>query len=105
MSDRWYLRTKYWNYYLFKSDEYVKRVNQFWIQKHDEFMAVLNSIDAQSAFLSETAKNNFRRWNILKDSSTDMWKNQNFSSYNEAVSNLKKWLSERIQWIDNQLKN
>ena len=105
LSDRWYLRTKYWNYFLFKSDEYVKRVNQFWIQKHDEFMAVLNSIDAQSAFLSETAKNNFRRWNILKDSSTDMWKNQNFSSYNEAVSNLKKWLSERIQWIDNQLKN
>lgn len=104
LSDGWHLRTKYWNDYLFKSDEYIKSVNQFWNLKRDEFGAVLDSIDAKRAFLSKAAKNNFKRWNVLKNTSIDLWKGKAFSSYDDALSNLKNWLSKRIQWIDSEVK-
>ena len=105
LSDGWHIRTKYWNNYLFKSDEYVERVNQFWNEKRDEFIAVLDSIDNQGAFLSKAAKNNFKRWEVLKDTSSSLWKDKAFSTYDDAVSSLKNWLSKRIQWIDEQLDN
>ena len=101
-SDMWLIRSKYWYNYFFKNEMYVNRIHQYWVQKHDLFTSVLDSIDSKKKSLDKAAKNNFSRWNILQDTTSTLWKNKPYSSYDEAIKDLKDWLSKRIEWIDKQ---
>ena len=102
-SDNWHIR-KYWYSYLFKDNQYEKKVTYFWNQNRNLFLDVLDSIDSCKKNIEKSAKNNFKRWIILKDHSTEWWKNKSFDSYDAAVDDLKNWVSNRIQWIDSQVE-
>lgn len=102
-TDLWHIRSKYWYGYFFKKDSYTKDISQFWMRERDLFVYVLDSLEKKKNFLANAAANNFKRWNILSDTSLNrIWKNKRFNSYDEAVSDLKGWIKNRIAWIDNQ---
>ena len=101
-SELWFIRSKYWYGYFFKNKIYVEKSSQFWKQEHSLFDSVLNYIDVECRFLTNAAKNNYKRWNVLGNTTFGPWKNKKFNSYDEAVAELKEWITKRINWIDYQ---
>jgi hypothetical protein len=96
--DNWFLRT-HWYKYLFRDSVHKELAQKKWIENKHLFESVLDSISAVSVKLNKAAQNNFKRWDILKKSS-DWYKP--YGSYNEAVDDLKMWIKQRMQWIENQ---
>lgn len=93
-----YIRPAYWNSYLFKSRELKNYVDLYYEKEITQFLNILNYIDSLKLALEAPAKNNFKRWNILHNEGK--WISRAVSDYNEAVNNLKTWLSERFVQID-----
>ena len=61
---------------------------------------MIKVIDSLSAVLNQSQRLNFLRWNILN---TVVHLNpQALGSYDEEVKNVKRYISERIPWIDNK---
>ena len=100
----WLLRTSYWNKSLFNNHPFSAYINQFWFSNRSEFEAIIDSIDVWGEFLKKAAKNNFKRWDILR-STRLAWHPKAYSSYEQALDDLKKWIEQRIQWIDDQINN
>ena len=97
---QWHIRPKYWNKYLFKNAEYKNKANLYWNEKRSYFVAVLDSIEACRKKLEKAAMNNFKKWNVLGNTE-NWWRVQKpYGSYDDAVEDLKNWISERINWID-----
>ena len=69
---------------------------------HKLYESVSDSIDSAYAKIKKAAQNNFKKWNVLSDTTSASWKNQAFTSYKESVVYIKNWLSDRIRWIDDQ---
>jgi hypothetical protein len=66
--------------------------------KSKELKDMPGFINRTAAYLQLSQKENFRRWNIL---GVYVWPNQFvLGSYSAEVNQLKKWLSERISWLD-----
>ena len=101
--ENWYVKDACWNAYLFK-DSTLNRANiDYWIENKQKFANTLDVIDSMYNYLEKAAKNNFEKWNILQ--STDLaYFHYRYSSYKEAVDDLKKWIDKRIQWIDSQIE-
>ena len=98
----WWIRSAYWNIYLFKSKFFKEMVTAFWKENSPLFATLLDSIEVQRQFLEKAAQNNFKRWNVLEK--TASWAMPKaYHSYNEAVDSLKTWLEERIEWINSQI--
>ena len=98
----WYTRNTYWHSFLFKDSLLKNHSDVFWTKNHKTFQSTLNSIDSIATLLHDAAHNNFKRWNILT-STTNHWHPKAFSSYDEAIADLKKWIVNRIEWIDFQI--
>ena len=97
----WFIRTD-WYYYLFKDNSFKQKAQEYWTTHHEIFKSILDSIDTVKNYLEPASKNNFKRWNILRN--TEEWLlKKSYSSYDEAVDDLKNWIIERLQWIDSQL--
>jgi len=107
----WHLNTDYWYKYLFQNNTYEFQSYKFWETKRDIIFESLNSIDSLYKFLEKTARNNFKKWPILKDKD---YMNPNrayasyvdgkaYFSYYEAVADLKEWFSDRIIWLDEEV--
>lgn len=98
----WRIRKSYWNHYLFSDSSFLFETNQYWKQNRIYFESTLDSIESYKSFLQKAAKNNFKRWNILKDTK-NWWRPKAYNSYNEATEDLKEWISNRIKWINTQI--
>lgn len=97
----WRTKNTYWNKYLFKDSVFAADVDNEWKKNEKLFKSVFDSIDVYQSILAKPARNHFKRWNILK--STDFaWHNKSFSSYEDAVNDLKSWIQQRIIWIESQ---
>ena len=92
----------YWNAYLFKDSLYRETIRNTWKMNVNLFESVSDSIDGAYAKIKKAAQNNFKKWNVLSDTTLSSWKNQSFTSYKESVVFIKNWLSDRIRWIDGQ---
>lgn len=101
--ENWYVKDACWNAYLFK-DSTLNRANiEYWNENKKIFANTLDVVDSMYNYLERSAKNNFEKWNVLQ--STDLvYYYYEYSSYAEAVDDLKKWITKRIQWIDSQIK-
>lgn len=101
LAKNWFIRTD-WYYYLFKDNSFKQKAQEYWTTHHEIFKSILDSIDTVKNNLETASKNNFKRWNILRN--TEEWLlKKSYSSYDEAVDDLKNWIIERLQWIDSQL--
>lgn len=99
--ENWYMR-KYWYLFLFNDEMYKERSYEFWNLNHTLFIGVLDSIEVNGIKLNKAAKNNFKRWKILEKENQLLRKS--YQSYENAVADLKVWVEQRIQWIENQFK-
>ena len=97
----WHVKHSHWNKTIFRKVNLKKIAYDSYLENRPRFISLLDSIDRTKDILSEAAKNNFKRWDIL--SSTDnKWHQKGYDSYDEAVLDLKQWIAERIKWIDAQ---
>jgi hypothetical protein len=97
------IRNCYWNKYLFRDSLYKKTVDDFWKRNKSLVVDFLDSIETVQEKLRLPAQNNFIRWRILEDT-TAQWHPKFYKKYDDAVDDLKEWLSERIQWIGSEIK-
>ena len=59
---------------------------------------ILNIIDSLAYILEESQQRNFQRWNIL---GTQVWPNYYIGhSYENEISFLKFWITNRLNWLD-----
>lgn len=100
--EQWLIRKYGWNRFLFKNQEYEKRVKEFWTRNRSAFVATLDSIDSMSQKLAKASTNEFKKWPVLEtDDGFPFFRK--FNNYQEAVDSLKYWIEQRIQWIDENL--
>ena len=97
----WYVRGSYWNNYLFKDEIFDGKIKKFWTENRDKFDAVMVMVDSVGTVLKKAAHNNFKRWPVLESVEYD-YHPYGYSSYEDAVSSLKKWIQDRLLWIDEQ---
>jgi len=62
---------------------------------------ILCLIDSLTSLISNAAERNFQKWNIL---GTYIWPNYFiWKTWDEEILYLKRWIAQRINWIDNEL--
>ncbi len=62
---------------------------------------IYSIIDSISNYLGESIDRNFNRWPILGQY---VWPNYYvFDTYEEEINYLKSWISNRLEWMDNQV--
>lgn len=100
----WYLPLVNWSWWMrlfYECPEFEQKVIDRWADlRRDAFdesvmMARINSVANQ---LSESAARNFDRWDILGQRVWPNWYIAN--TYNQEITWMKGWLSDRIEWID-----
>ena len=100
----WYIKSAYWNAFLFKDSTMNNTRISFWNENTKKFLGIINKIDSTKNLLEKSAKNNFKKWDILP--STQGWYLQHsYNSYSDACANLKKWIKQRIEWINSEITN
>lgn len=100
--EKWYIKTGYWHSYIFK-DSIANQVRLvFWKENRSIFAKLIDVADSIRVLLNDVAKNNFKRWNILK-STEYVYHRHSYDSYKDAVEKLKEWIQIRIKWIDEHI--
>lgn len=97
--DGW--QNPFWWKKLLQDQEYTHLVNCTWQEMRlgawhtDSLMA---RIDSLASYLDESQTRNFQRWPIFN---TYVWPN-NFigSNYQEEITYLKTWITDRLNWMD-----
>lgn len=97
-TDGWRTVDAYWNARLFSNSNFSQKIADYWKELRPVFENAQTIVDSLQNVLKLPAENNFKRWNILQKS--DKWISKGYADYEEAVTDLKKWIGERIEWID-----
>jgi hypothetical protein len=108
MPDGWYWplisqRDHLWFGRLFEDADFKQKYIDRWSQlRTDQFATsnILAKVDAMSLQLQEAQERNFKRWRILGQ---HVWPNSYVGkTYTEEVNWMKRWIKQRIAWIDSQ---
>ncbi len=99
LTEKWHVKNGYWNKMVFKDSEMESLRRQYWNSNEDIFYSTLNVVDSMYSFLQKSAGNNFKKWDILQ-SVGPYFHRYAYSSYKEAIDDLKRWINERINWIN-----
>jgi hypothetical protein len=88
---------------LFEDADFKQKYIDRWSQlRTDQFATsnILAKVDAMSLHLQEAQERNFKRWRILGQR---VWPNWYVGkTYAEEVNWMKRWIKQRIVWIDSQ---
>ena len=98
----WFIRQHYWNRYLFNDSTFKQHATDYWINNHRVFYNILDSLESYKKSLQFAAQNNFKKWNILKDTQLT-YHRKSFSTYDETIDDLKNWISQRYNWINDNI--
>lgn len=92
-----------WISHLFQDPAFRAKAYQRWRTVKKAHIDTLDDyIDDTARMLDASQRENFKRWDIL---GTYVWPNNVVTgSYAGEVKYLKKWLNERIKWMDAQMK-
>jgi spore coat protein CotH len=98
----WWVKDGPWFSRLFQDPAFAAKVKTRWqFLKANGIPAMYKSIDDTQAYLTLPAKENFTKWNVL---ATYVWPNPVvLGSYPKEVEQLKKWLTQRVAWLDRNL--
>jgi len=92
-----------WFRRLFEDPDFTQRVVDRWgVLRTNQFAVgkILSRIDELSALLSEAQVRNFKRWHVLgHNTGPNAFVGESFE---EEISFLKKWVRQRIDWIDGE---
>lgn len=101
--ETWRIRECYWNEALFGNESFKVRVQTYWAENSKVFESMVDSLDAYYERYAAAAENNFRRWKILGDTRAS-YHHHGYSTYKEAVEDLKKWMMARSRWINENME-
>ena len=97
-------RIPFWFRNLYQDSEIQRLIASRWQQLRQTSLAlerIIQLIDDWVTKLDAAQKRNFERWPILGNY---VWPNHFIGcTYAEEIEYLKEWLTERIQWMDEQL--
>jgi len=98
----WWIKDGPWFRHLFKDPKFIAKLKTKWNAiKGKELKEIPKTIDRTAAYLDLSQRENFKRWNIL---GIYVWPNQFvLGSYSAEVAQLKRWLNERISWLDSEI--
>lgn len=99
----WYIIDSYWNKYIFQDSLISQTRFSYWNKNKKHFLSILDNSDSVFVLLEKAAKNNFKKWNILKNTNYK-YHRVAYNNYRESVDDLKLWVRQRIEWIDSHLK-
>ncbi|PWJ58615.1 MULTISPECIES: CotH kinase family protein [unclassified Fibrobacter] len=99
----WYVRPSGWNGLIFNNSLVWNRAKDYWKKNLPVFQSINDSLDYYAQILKEPSSNEFKRWPVLENTENWTYK-EAYSSHQEAVDSLKSWISQRIDWINNQIQ-
>lgn len=100
---KWLIRDSYWNEFVFKDPKMSEKRKWFWKNKKNDFQTVIDMVDSIGILLKDAASNNFKKWDVLQ-STKYAYHQHSYSTYKDAVEDLKNWIRERIEWIDENIE-
>lgn len=101
-STGWWVQNAIWFNRLFQDPAFKQKVKTRWKAiKGTQIVQMINDIDSNATYLDLSQKQNFTTWPILN---VYVWPNQFvLGTYPAEVAELKKWLNDRIIWMDGQI--
>jgi hypothetical protein len=101
-SDYW--QNPFWWAKLMKDSEYVKKLKRRWslLRKNElSNQRITSVVDSLTNLISEARIRNYQRWTGVLGAK--IWPNYYVgSTYNEEVTWMKSWISNRLWWLDQQ---
>jgi len=92
-----------WISRLFDDNAFVEKVKTRFIYFQNNQNLIMDKIDAYAIKLNLAQQENDDKWETL---GKFVWPNPViFDTYNEEVTHLKTWYSQRMTWLDGALKN
>lgn len=101
--ESWYLNG--WYNRLFQDPDFAERYQERWWELRRGPFATehfLHIIQEYTDKLGEAKERNFERWPILGDD-VWQWSRDGFDTYEEEISYMKDWITQRLAWIDTQM--
>ncbi len=94
-------KVPFWWEKLILDDKFKGQLYERWNELRKDVLninTIFKYIDSEVVYLDESQKRNFKRWPIL---GKWVWPNAYIGeSYIDEINYLKKWLKERLLWID-----
>ena len=101
-SDNMYIKIGYWHSYIFRDFDAAKSRVYYWRENKERFSSTLDAVDSLYSLLQGAAENNFKKWKILQSTEYEYHRHA-YGSYADAVEDLKAWIKERYDWIDEEM--
>lgn len=91
-----------WMKRLFEDSDFEQRVrDKFTSQYYDKLSEILDKIDCHATYINAAQKVNYDIWETL---GVEVWPNPVwYDTYLEEVDHLKNWVSNRINWLNDNL--
>ncbi len=85
-----------------EDDNFVEKVELRWEELRNGIFStdnIISVIDEKALWLDEAQERNFEKWPIL---GLYIWPNPAPfpKTYAEEISNMKAWITDRLEWID-----
>ena len=101
--DNWVM--SFWWEKLFSDKKFRVKLKERWFQLRQNQLAtprIMGVVDSFNTLLSAAQDRNFKKWNVLN---TYVWPNRKVNgTYPNEVAYLKDWLTQRLAWLDGQIK-
>lgn len=94
-----------WGNYLMQNKEFRARLSERWREVRDKLLnAAFTSIDRYSKKIQPSQVENFKVWQIWNTKpGYSSWANFNANSYELQIAYLKNFITNRANWIDNNI--
>ena len=99
--ENFWIKIDKWYPHLFNDPAFVEKVQKRWNELMPEFSKIPEFIDEQTLNLAKAQERNFKVWSIWE--SVDWVNFPSLGSYEKEVEYLKKFYTERLQWLDREL--
>lgn len=98
----WAIRKSGWYKWLWSNKEFSIYATEYWKKNRQTFFNLLSFIDNTANTLYPATTNDNYRWPVM-NSDENPYHEKAFRNYTAAIDDLKKWILQRIYWIDDNL--
>ncbi len=94
----------FWMKKIFNDTTFANQLKCRWMTLRQgplHYDTIMGKIDSCSNYLYEAQQRNFMRWDLLGQ---PIWPNYYYGeTYEDEVNLLKEWITERLDWLDNNM--